>query len=351
MMRAAVGGLIAAVALLAGAGAADAGKKDDTFVWTTDREAAVIDTYYNNTRELVLIGELVWDGLLSRDTTGKIIPGLATSWKWVDNKTIEADLRTGVTFHDGSSFDADDVVYTLNFARDKKNGVLTYSNVNWIKDVVKLSPTKVRIDLVKPFPAAFDYLANACKIVPKGHFDKAPVKADGKKDFAAVKPVGSGPYKVAEVKPGQYVLMTRNDTYFKGKPAVGKIRFRTIKDTQTQIAELMTGGVDWIWDVPKEQAERLKDTGQVQVQNAKTLRVSYIQFDANGRSNNKIFMDKKSARPSPTPSTARPSPRTSSARHQRSSTRRAIPSSSAAPTTSPRTCRASPTIRQKPRPC
>ena len=293
MLKSARTGFVGAIALCCAAQAAYAGKKDDTFVWATDREAAVVDTYYNNTRELVLIGELVWDGLLSRDTSGNLVPGLATSWKWVDNKTIEADLRSGVKFHDGSDLDADDVVYTLNFAADKANGVLTYSNVSWIKNVEKLAPNKVRINLKDPFPAALDYLANACKIVPNGHFDKAPVKADGKKDFAAVKPVGSGSYKVVDIKPGQYVLMERNDAYFKGQPKVGKIRFRTIKDKQTQIAELLTGGVDWIWDVPKDQAERLKDTGQVQVQNAKTLRVSYIQFDAKGKSPAKIFTDKR----------------------------------------------------------
>ncbi|MFV0297534.1 MAG: ABC transporter substrate-binding protein [Hyphomicrobiaceae bacterium] len=286
-------GLAGVVALSIGAQAAWAGKRDDNFVWTTDRETAVVDPYYNNTRELTVIGELVWDGLLSRDTSGKIVPGLATSWKWVDNKTIEAELRDDAKFHDGTPVDADDVVYTLNFAADKKNGVLTYSTVSWIDNVEKLAANKVRINLKKPFPAALDYLANSCKIVPKGHYDKAPVKADGKKDYSAVKPVGSGPYKVAEVKPGAFIKMVKNDAYFKGKPHFGKIRFRTIKDKQTQIAELLTGGVNWIWDVPKDQAERLKDTGQVEVKNAKTLRVSYLQFDAKGRSGNKIFTDKR----------------------------------------------------------
>jgi len=115
---------IVGVALLAAANPAFAGKANDTLIWTTDRESAVADPYYNNTRELVIIGHTVWDGLLFRDLdTGEYKPLLATAYKWVDNVTLEFDLRDGVMFHDGSSFDADDVVYTVNHVANKDNGV------------------------------------------------------------------------------------------------------------------------------------------------------------------------------------------------------------------------------------
>ncbi|MCG8511997.1 MAG: ABC transporter substrate-binding protein, partial [Rhodospirillales bacterium] len=97
-----------AVALTASAGLAQAGKSDDTLNWSTDREVTVVDPYYNRTRELVIMGQLGWDGLMYRNVkTGEFEPLLATDWKWVDNVTIEAELRKGVKFHDGSDFDAD----------------------------------------------------------------------------------------------------------------------------------------------------------------------------------------------------------------------------------------------------
>ena len=154
----------------------------------------------------------------------------------------------------------------------------------------------MQINLHKPFPATIAYLAGAVFMMPSGHYDKAPTKADGKKDWGAVKPNGTGPYKFSEVKSGDYVLWQRNDNYFdgaKGKPTIGKVKFRTIKESNTQIAELLTGGLDWIWDVPKDQAERLKEQGQVTVENAKTMRVSYIAFDVDGSSPSKQFKDKK----------------------------------------------------------
>jgi len=299
MMRSILTGLAAAVAAVSlGVVPSYAGKSDDTLNWATDREVAVVDPYYNNTRELVIQGHMGWDGLLFRDaTTGEFQPLLATKWEWKDNVTLEVDLREGVKFHDGSDFDADDVVYTVKHVSNKDNGVLTFRNVGWMKEAEKLASHKVRIHLHKPFPAALAYLSNAVFIVPSGHYDNAPNKADGKKDFGAVKPVGTGPYKMTELKAGEYILWEKHSDYFKaspkGQPTIGKIRFRTIKEGNTQLAELLTGGLDWIWDVPKDQAERLQEQGQVTVENAKTMRVSYMAFDVDGDSGQKFFTDKK----------------------------------------------------------
>ena len=99
------------------------------------------------------------------------------------------------------------------------------------------------------------------------------------------------------MKPGDYILMERNAAYFKdgfkGDPKISKIKFRTIKDGNTRTAELMTGAIDWLWDVPKDQAERIKANPAIVVENAKTLRVSYLQFDVQGASGQKFFTDKR----------------------------------------------------------
>jgi len=287
-----------ALSLTVVANPALAGKADDTLVWTTDREVAIADPYYNNTRELVVLGHSAWDGLLFRDLdTGEYKPLLATDYNWVDNVTLDVNLRDDVVFHDGSTFDADDVVYTVNHVADKDNGVLTFQNVNWMKSAEKLGPHKVRIHLHKPFPAALAYLSNVVFIMPDGHYENAPMNAEGKKDFGAVKPNGTGPYEITEVIAGDRIVLKKNDNYMKngpkGQPQIGNMVFRTIKEGNTQIAELLTGGVDWMWDVPKDQAERLSGMPDVQVTNAKTMRVSYIQFDVNGKSGQDFFTNKK----------------------------------------------------------
>lgn len=286
----------AVLPLALGAVPALAGKADDTLVWATDRDVSVIDPYYNNSRELVVMGHLGWDGLMFLDLkTGEYEPLLATEWHWVDDKTLELTLREDVTFHDGSTFGPEDVVYTVNFVSDPEHRVLSQSLVNWMESAEQTGPMSVRIHLVKPFPAAFAYLANAVFILPEGYYDDAPAMADGSKNYGAVEPVGTGPYKYVESEPGKYVLWAKNGDYMtgtaKGTPQIGEVRFRTIKEMNTQIAELMTGGIDWIWDVPKEQAERLTGMPGVTVENAPTMRFSYIAFDVDGSSGQKFFTD------------------------------------------------------------
>ena len=186
----------------------------------------------------------------------------------------------------------------------------------------------------------------------KGHYDSAPVKPDGKKDFGAVAPNGTGPYKVTEVKPGDYIMMERNAAYFKGgfkgDPKISKIKFRTIKDGNTRAAELMTGAIDWLWDVPKDQAERLKANPALVVENAKTLRVSYLAFDVQGTSGQKFFADKR-VRQAIAHAIDREAhhQEPGGARFRRSSTPPAIPTSSPARATCPST----PTIPPRPRRC
>ncbi len=275
-----------------------AGKKDDTLVWSTDRENPIADPYFINTRELVVVGHYVWDTLVFNDPSKtEIKPLLATSWKWVNDTTLELELRNDVKFHSGKPMDADDVVYTLNFVANKDHAIMNYALMAWIKDAEKIDTHKVRINLNKPFPPALAYLGGLGFIMQKGHWDDAPTKADGKKDFGAVKPNGTGPYKVTEVKPGEFIHAVKNPDYFKGgykgTPTIGAVRFRTIKDAQVRAAELMTGAIDWMWDVPKDQAERMAAIPAVKVENAKTLRISYLAFDVHGVSGNKAFTDKR----------------------------------------------------------
>lgn len=289
--------LLAAAMAFAMIGGAEAGKKDDTLVWATDRENPILDSSYLNTREMVVIGSLIYDRLIHLDEQYRPQPLLATAWKWDNPTTLDMDIRQGVKFHSGKELDAEDVAYTINFIVNRDNKSFNYTYLSWIKNVEVTGKHKIRIHLSKTFPTALIYLAGSANILEKGHYDKAPTKPDGSKDFGAVPANGTGPYRVTEMKPGESILMERFAGYWegspKGKPAIGKIKFRTIKDPNTRLAEVMTGAVDWLWDVPKDQAERLKSAPQLVVENAKTLRFSYLGFDVRGISNQKFFTDKR----------------------------------------------------------
>jgi peptide/nickel transport system substrate-binding protein len=265
-----------------------AGKSNDTLVWSTDREVNVPLPFYEQVREMVVLGRLSHDTLLYRDPkTGEYKPQLATDYKWIDNVTLEMNLRNDVTFHNGKKFTADDVVGTVNHLVKPDSGVLTRRNVSWMKSAEKFGDYKVRINLVKPFPAALEFLSGPVAMLPADIWKLARNDATGKPDYGTIPPIGTGPYKTVEHIPGERTVLEINKNYFdgpKGKPKIKKIIFRTVSDPEAQIAELLTGSLDWIWDVPKDKAEELQASGAVQVVNAPTMRISYLSMDRTGRS-------------------------------------------------------------------
>ena len=262
-----------------------AGKDDDTLNIAWGGELATLDRYYNTLREGIIVGRLIWDSLLFKDPeTFEFKPLLAKSFTFVDETTMEFDLREGVTFHNGEPFDADDVVHTLTYVSNPDNGVLTQRNVNWYAGVEKLGQYKIRLKMKKPTPIALEFLAGPLLIYPNEYY--AEVGPDG----MGKAPVGTGAYKLLEFKPGDSTVFVRNQDYFadspKGRPEIGKIVQRTIPDQNTRIAELLSGRLDWIWKVPNDQAERMKNSPRLTIENEQTLRVGYLSFDSSNRTGN-----------------------------------------------------------------
>ena len=246
------------------------------------KELENVDSYFNSSREGVVMQRAVWDGLIYRDPkTNEYIGNLATSWEWIDDTTLELTLREGVTFHNGEPFNADDVVFTVNYVAKEENGVKTQRNVNWMKSAEKVDDYTVRILLKEKFPAAIEFLSGPVSMYPNEYYAEAGPSGMG------LKPIGTGPYKVTEVVPGQRFVLEKNENYHdspKGQPEIEEINIRTIPDVNTQMAELFSGALDLIWQVPADQAEKLDQMGQFTVANESTMRVGYLQMDAAGRS-------------------------------------------------------------------
>ncbi len=279
-----------ALALLVGGSPAEAGKKDDTLNIAWDQPVDNVDAYFNTNREGILIARLVWDNLIERDPDSFAYkPALATSWRWVDDLTLEFELRQGVKFQNGEAFDADDVVYTLNFVSDPANKVLNTSNVSWIKNAEKLDPYKVRINLKAPFPAALEFIAGPLPIYPHKYYAEAGPQGMGRK------PIGSGPYKITSVEPGKQIVFEKNAAYWegspRGKPRIGKIVQRTIPEKTTQLAELLSGGLDWMWYVPTDQVDKVKTVPGLVTAAGETMRIGYLYFDAAGRAGKSPLQD------------------------------------------------------------
>lgn len=269
-----------------------AGKDNDTLVFTDREEVVSFDQYYGTDRIGIIIGHHIYDRLLFRDPeTNEIKPMLAQDWRWIDDHTLEFTLREGITFHDGETFEAEDVVFTLQHAIDPASEIKAIHNVEWIEAVEEVDERTVRIRTREPFPAAPHFLAGPLPIYGKDYYER--VGPEGMNRH----PVGTGPYKVVRVEPGIAVHFERNEDYWQGGPrpaaSIGKLVLRTIPDVNTQMAELMTGGVDWIWKITKDQAQSLEYAPNLTVGNGETMRVGYITMDASGSSGDHPLVKKE----------------------------------------------------------
>ena len=96
---------------------------------------------------------------------------------------------------------------------------------------------------------------------------------------------GTGPYKVVSFDPGVEVVLVRNDDYYggpKGMPAIKNVVIRSIPDMGTQQAELMSGGIHWMYNVKKDIGEAMAKTGKADYQLGPSLRVGFLVLDAGG---------------------------------------------------------------------
>lgn len=270
---------IAAIAFASTAAHAD--KANDTLSVAFTKELESVDSYMNSAREGIVMQRAIWDSLLYRDpVTNEYSGNLATSWEWIDDLTVEFKLREGVTFHNGEAFNADDVVYTINFVVDPENGVKTQRNVNWMKSAEKIDDYTVRIHLKSAFPAAIEFLSGPVSIYPNEYYAEVGPVGMG------LNPVGTGPYKVVSVEPGEHFVLEKYEGYHdgpKGQAQVGRIDIRTIPDINTQMAEMFNGTLDLIWQVPSDQAGKLGQMSQFQAVNESTMRVGFLLLDAAGK--------------------------------------------------------------------
>lgn len=274
--------------------AAIAGKADNSVTMALFREYETADVYFNTAREGVMFRDSIFDGLLYRDVaTGEYHGNLAKEWSWVDDVTMEFKLREGVTFHNGEVFNADDVVYTFNFALDPAKGTKNQAGVAWMKSVEKIDDYTVRVHLKAPFPAAVDFLAGLLVIYPNEHYEKV-----GQSGMSET-PVGTGPFKVLSNNNGSHMVLGKFDDYFEGpkaKAKVDKVEIRSIPDVNTQIAEFMNGRLDFLWNIPSDLTERLAGTNRYNVQNGQAMRIGFLQADAAGRSDPNGPMTKREVR-------------------------------------------------------
>jgi peptide/nickel transport system substrate-binding protein len=239
--------------------------------WARSGDALTLDPHAQNEGPTSNMLHQLYEPLLQRAIDGSLRPTLATSWKITADPAVwEFKLRSGVKFHGGEAFGADDVVFSINRAMQPNSGMRGL--LTSIESVTAVDDTTVHIKTKGPNPLLPAYLTNI-QVMDKDWTEKngAATVQDfkEKKDNYAVRNTnGTGAYTLVSREQDVKTVLKKNDAYWgtkEFKHGITEITYLTIKSDATRVAALLSGEVDLVQDMPVQDIERLEKSPGMKV--------------------------------------------------------------------------------------
>jgi peptide/nickel transport system substrate-binding protein len=212
----------------------------------------------------------LYEGLVRyRDGTLEVEPALAESWTVNDAGTEYAfTLRRGVRFHDGSALDAEAVKFNFERMLDGDHpfhhtGPFPLSFFfDAVEEVRAPDPHTVEFTLSEPYAPFLSHLAYPTGLIVSPTAVRSHAEAFGRN------PSGTGPFRFVEWRSNTRVVIERNDEYWGTPPALRAVVFRPIRDANTRVAEMLSGGIDLMVEVPPDNLALFRDDPAFEVHEA-----------------------------------------------------------------------------------
>ncbi|HYZ62342.1 MAG TPA: ABC transporter substrate-binding protein [Acetobacteraceae bacterium] len=259
--------LIAALLLALAARTADAA---DLRVGT--QNTPVIDPHFMLQDSNIAYNQHIYGALVDFDEHGRMLPDLATSWTSDGGNIWRFTLRRGVTFHDGTPFTADDVVFSFKRVPNVPNNPAPYSGqLLGVEDVRKVDDFTVDIVTEGYLPLLPPQIAKLAIV------SKRAAEGKSTEDFnQGTAAIGTGPYRFVSVQGRERLLLERFEQYWGKKPDWEHVEFRVLPNDSARTAALLAGDVDLIEFVPLQDAARLKATPGIALHSGGSPRVMYL---------------------------------------------------------------------------
>ncbi len=228
----------------------------------------------------------MFDYLIERDflsgptpgTGFELIPQVAQEWRRLDDLTIEFRLREDVRFHNGDRLTAEDVVFTFErLFKDTPDALReAKSYFSTVTGVAAVDEYTVRFTTAYPDPV-FEKRVSSWGgwLLPKRSYEEVGF------DAFALRPVGTGPYRLAEFQPDDHLTLEAFDEYFGGRPTARRIIFRVIPEIQARVTALANGEVGIITNVPPDQVPVLKQLPGVEVRSVPLANCHVLRYNCN----------------------------------------------------------------------
>ena len=256
----------------------------ETFKYAFQGDAQGLDPHgLNETFSLGFLGN-VYEGLTKYDGNLQLQPALATSWETTSPTTWKVTLRKGVKFHNGSDFNADDVIFswkrTLTEGSDQK------ARGGMISDIKKIDDHTIELITAVPQPVlmqelTFIYIMDKEWSEANDAAEAANVKDTTKTGYASNHSNGTGPFKITERKAGVKSVFERFDGYWdKDIPTnLTRVEFTPVKEAATRVAALISKQLDLVFPVPVQDWQRLEDAEGVRPLAGPEARTIFLGMD------------------------------------------------------------------------
>lgn len=258
-------------------------------------EPTAADPHYHKVTTNDAFSAHIFESLINRNAQMELVPGLAQSWRAVDDNTWELKLRQGVKFSNGEPFTSKDVLFTLcrvlnnetNVSRSYMEPAQSFSDVQTPDDYT------VIIKSERPIPTMPNELARSLPIIWSGiaKFDKlrfAPKEGCGVTspwptvaDFNTGKlSIGTGPYKLKSYVKGTGIELERNEGYWGSKPHWKTVKMVPVPNAGPRLTGLMSGDYDIIESPAARDLPRIKDNSKLDFVATPSTRLVFFQPDA-----------------------------------------------------------------------
>ncbi|MBO9354117.1 ABC transporter substrate-binding protein [Bordetella petrii] len=256
-------------------------------------EPTAMDPHYHQATPNNAMSSQIFETLVAQDAKMSLIPGLATSWKTLDDTTWEFKLREGVKFSNGQPLTPQDVIFTFCRAMNNEESIAgSYAAVvQKFADVQAVDAHTLRIKTLKPYPLLANDLTRT-GILWSGIVEHGPITFDLDKkcgvtgawprvaDFNNGKnTIGTGPYKFKSYVKGTGIELERNENYWGEKPEWRDVTFVPVPSAGPRLTGLLAGDFDVIESPAARDVQRIKSTPGFGYVVTPSVRVVYFQFD------------------------------------------------------------------------
>lgn len=214
----------------------------------------------------------LYDSLVWINNEGELEGALATDWEVSEDGTeYTFQLREGVTFHNGETFDADSVITTWEFGQDPSNDYADDYTI--VESVEAIDDYTVRLTTEEPNATLLTTIAENWAMVPPEYMEEVGI------DAFAQDPVGTGPFTFVSRRSGDQIVMEANPDYWDEQyPGVERLVYRVIPDSSTRLAAIQTGEIDIANRLTFDQIQQLEREPNVDVISYLNDRAYYVGF-------------------------------------------------------------------------